>query len=194
MIWIVFAALTAAVIAGLLLPAVRKSAAAAPDDRNAFDRAVFRDQLAELDRDLERGVIGTAEAEAARNEIARRLIAASAAPEKPRSLGAPALALAATLIVPIVALPLYLKSGSPGLPDVPLAARMANAEKTGDYEALVLKVEQHLAQNPMTCRAGRFWRRPIAAASAGRMRRKLIAISFGSPNRPPRPWRITERP
>ena len=34
------------------------------------------------------------------------------------------------------------------LPDVPLAERMANAEKAGDYEALIVKVERHLAQNP----------------------------------------------
>lgn len=61
LIWTLFAVLTAAVIAVLLLPVARGRAAPA-GDRAAHDRAVFRDQLAELDRDLERGSIGAAEA------------------------------------------------------------------------------------------------------------------------------------
>lgn len=148
MIWIVFAFMTAAVIAVLILPVIRAKPQAQDLDRNAFDRAVFRDQLAELDRDVERGTIGTAEADAARNEISRRLIAASAASVKARPLRTPFLALLAALIIPAVALPLYLKGGSPMLPDVPLATRMEKAAETGDYEALIVKVEQHLALNP----------------------------------------------
>ena len=49
---------------------------------------MFRDQLAELDRDLARGAIGEKEAEAARNEISRRLIGAtSSAPVSSRAVG-----------------------------------------------------------------------------------------------------------
>ena len=148
MIWIVFAAMTAAVIAALLLPVLKRGAGQAGADRDAYDRAVFRDQLAELDRDLERGVIGLAEAEAARNEISRRIIAAAGQPRGKKAGAAPAAALLGVLLVPLVAVPLYLKAGSPQLPDVPLAQRMAEAEAKGDYEALIVKVEQHLAQNP----------------------------------------------
>ena len=149
MIWIVFAALTAAVIAALLLPVVWRNPSGEAVDRNAFDRAVFRDQLLELERDVERRTIGESEAEAARNEIARRLIGAASVPANtPKGVGAPAVALIAALLIPIVALPIYLQTGSPQLPDVPLALRMANAEKTGDYEALLAKAEKHLAQNP----------------------------------------------
>ena len=148
MIWIVFAAMTAAVIAALLLPVLKRGGGNATEDRNAYDRAVFRDQLAELDRDLERGVIGPAEAEAARNEISRRIIQAAEQPRHKHVGTAPAAVLLGVLIVPLVALPLYLRAGSPELPDVPLSLRMAEAEAKGDYEALVVKVEQHLAQNP----------------------------------------------
>lgn len=148
MIWIVFAAMTAAVIAVLILPVLKRGAEAGGADRNSYDRAVFRDQLTELERDLERGTIAPAEAEAARNEISRRLIAAAEQPRAKKAMAGPALALAAVLIVPLVALPLYLKAGSPGLPGVPLSERLAEAEDKGDYEALVVKVEQHLAQNP----------------------------------------------
>ena len=149
MIWFVFAAMTAAVIGGLLWPVVTSKPGGDVAGRDAYDRVVFRDQLAELDRDAERGTIGPAEAEAARNEISRRLIATSQAPEKkPAVSNAAWMAIAATVIVPLVALPLYLKSGSPTLPDVPLGIRMANAEKNGDMDALIVKVEQHLAANP----------------------------------------------
>ena len=148
MIWIIFAAMTAVVIAGLLRPIVKGQAVPEGHDRNAYDRAIFRDQLAELDRDVERGSIAAAEAEGARNEISRRLIAAAVAPEARRPLGSPSMALLAALIVPAVALPLYLKAGNPLLPDVPLAARLETATETGDYEALIAKVERHLASKP----------------------------------------------
>lgn len=140
--------MTLGVIAVLLLPVLRRGAGSGGDDRNAYDRAVFRDQLAELERDLERGVIGPAEAEAARNEVSRRLIAAAEQPRRTQGMTAPGFTIAAVLLVPLLALPLYLKAGSPGLPGVPLSQRMAQAEEKGDYEALIAKVELHLAQNP----------------------------------------------
>jgi cytochrome c-type biogenesis protein CcmH len=148
MIWIVFAAMTAVVIGALLWPVVKSKPAEDIAGRAAYDRAVFRDQLAELDRDVERGTIGRAEADAARNEISRRLIATAQEPAKRPVSSFAWMAIAATLIVPAVALPLYLRAGSPQLPDVPHALRMANAEKNGDMDALIEKVEQHLDANP----------------------------------------------
>lgn len=148
MIWIVFAAMTAAVIGALLWPVIKSKPAESIAGRNAYDRTVFRDQLAELDRDVERGTIGQAEADAARNEISRRLIATADEPARKPVSGFAWAAIAATLVVPLVALPLYLKAGSPQLPDVPHAWRMANAEKNGDMDALIAKVEQHLVDNP----------------------------------------------
>src|ERR1700733_11183052 len=43
--------------------------------RGQYDRAVYRDQLREVERDLARGVLTPAEADAARLEIQRRLLA-----------------------------------------------------------------------------------------------------------------------
>jgi cytochrome c-type biogenesis protein CcmH len=151
MLWIALAVLTAAVLAALLIPAVIRTAPADVADRNAYDRAVFRDQLAELERDAERGTIGAAEADAARNEISRRLIAASGQSRgagRRSGLGTRVIAILAALLIPAIALPIYLKAGSPALPDVPLADRMASAEQNGDFEALIVKVENHLADNP----------------------------------------------
>ena len=81
MIWLIFAGMTAAVVAALAVPFMRKSAAADSPDSD-FDRAIYRDQLQELDRDKARGLIGETEAQAARNEISRRLLQV-AKPEAP---------------------------------------------------------------------------------------------------------------
>lgn len=180
MIWIVIVAMTAAVIAALLLPVLKRGAGEGVD-RNAYDRAVFRDQLAELDRDLERGVIGPAEAEAARNEISRRIIAAAGRPQERQAAVAPAVALLCVLLVPIVAIPLYVKAGSPGLPGVPLAARMAEAEEKGDYEALIVKVEQHLASNPDDIEGWKVlapaYRRGLRLADSVEAHRNIVRLS-----------------
>src|SRR5690349_13703563 len=77
--FLIFAALAAAVILAVSWP-VLKARTGGPA-RAQYDEAVFRDQLAELERDKARGLIGGSEAEAARNEIARRLLSVNRTPE-----------------------------------------------------------------------------------------------------------------
>lgn len=150
LLWIVFAALTALILAAVLRPLARGAATAGVDDL-VFDKAVYRDQLSELAREAEEGLIPPSEAEAARTEIARRLLRAGAKAGERASSGASLrrLALIASIIaVPLFTMTFYLLRGSPELPAVPLAARLANAEANRDLEALIAKVEAHLAQNP----------------------------------------------
>ena len=144
MIWLIFASMTAAVVAALLVPFMRKSVGAQSPDSD-FDRTVYRDQLQELDRDAARGLIGETEAQAARNEISRRLLQV-AKPEMPAAGNR--YALLAVLLVPLIALPVYAKYGSPRLPDVPLQERLKGAIANQDFEALVATVEAHLAEAP----------------------------------------------
>jgi cytochrome c-type biogenesis protein CcmH len=144
MIWLIFALMTAAVVAVLLVPFMRKSAGAQSPDSD-FDRAIYRDQLQELDRDAARGLIGETEAQAARNEISRRLLQV-AKPEAP--IAGNRYALLAVLLVPLIALPIYAKYGNPLMPDVPLHERLKGAIANQDFEALVATVEAHLAQSP----------------------------------------------
>jgi cytochrome c-type biogenesis protein CcmH len=115
--------------------------------------SVYRDQLQEVDRDLERGVIAPAEAEAARTEIARRLIRADADGRGAPALGAAqaprrASALAAVVVMPVLAVGLYVALGSPDMPDAPLAARLSAPADEQDMAVLLARVEQHLAGNP----------------------------------------------
>jgi cytochrome c-type biogenesis protein CcmH len=72
-LWVIFGLMTAAAIAAVLLPLVRRRA----KEFSGNDIAVYRDQLGELDRDRAAGLIGKSEAEAARVEISRRLLAAA---------------------------------------------------------------------------------------------------------------------
>jgi cytochrome c-type biogenesis protein CcmH len=127
--WIIVAVLAVFVAGSLALPLWRPGDKAA---ESAPDQAIYRDQLAEVDRDLARGVLDGEEAARARAEIARRLLAAdragpAARAEAPASLsrvlgGVLALAVAAGSVA------LYWTIGQPGYPDMPLAARLAESE------------------------------------------------------------------
>ncbi|MGA7458487.1 MAG: c-type cytochrome biogenesis protein CcmI, partial [Methyloceanibacter sp.] len=75
LLWIILACLTAIVLLVLLRPLAGPGAGDRPAE--AFDSAVYRDQLGEIESDRARGLIGEEEAEAARVEIARRLLAAN---------------------------------------------------------------------------------------------------------------------
>ena len=143
-IWLIFAGMTTAVVTVLLVPFTRKSSGSLNSDAD-FNLAVYRDQLQELERDQGRGLIGAAEAEAARNEISRRLLQVAKA--KPAAVGSK-YSLLAVLLVPLIALPIYAKYGSPRSPDVRLQERLKGAIANQDFEALVATVEAHLAQNP----------------------------------------------
>ncbi|MBB3978636.1 cytochrome c-type biogenesis protein CcmH [Rhizobium azooxidifex] len=151
--WILVAVLTAAVAIVLLLPLLRAGRNA--DSAEAHDAEVYRDQLDELRRDEAAGLIGGAEAELARAEIARRLIAASArgqaahaetalpASETRRNRLAQVIVV---VLLPAIGLCLYLLQGRPELPAQPLAARLA--APGNDLNILLARAEQHLAENP----------------------------------------------
>lgn len=146
--WILVAILTAAVAAVLLLPLLRRPVAAAGDA--SHDVEVYRDQLEELKRDEATGLIGASEAELARAEVARRLIAAKkdetkgkADPAERRNRLAQAFVI---LLMPAVGLCLYLATGRPDLPAQPLAERLANPGN--DISILIARAENHLARNP----------------------------------------------
>lgn len=147
--WILVATLTAAVAAVLLLPLLR--AAASAEAPQSHDVEVYRDQLEELKRDERNGLISGEDADFARAEVARRLLAATdavkaTAPVRPAKRGNRLAQLAVILILPAVGLCLYLRTGNPDVPDAPLSARLANPD--GDMNILIARAEQQLAAKP----------------------------------------------
>ena len=164
LLWVGFAVLTAVVVAVLLRPllAVADSDAATAGAGEGAARvaasAVYRDQLAEIDAERGRGLIGDAEAEAARVEIARRLLAA-AGTDDGVAVGAPvrgSLGVATMLVavaLPLVAIATYLAIGTPGQPGLPHASRVA-PPGTAPIAQLVAQVEERLRQHPED---GRGW-------------------------------------
>jgi len=151
LIWVVLACLTAIVLFVLLRPLA--GAGASHRTPEAFDAAVYRDQLGEIDSDRARGLIGAEEAEGARIEVARRLLAAdstarSADRAKPDGTRARTAMIAVGAALPLLALGVYLTYGSPRLPDQPLAARLADPASDRNLEALVARAEARLRQHP----------------------------------------------
>src|SRR5438270_4593788 len=109
--------MTMLALAVLLLPLLLRRQRG--EAREAYDLAVYRDQLVEIERDLARGLLKVEQAEAARTEIGRRILALSPTPARPGSPAtAPfAVATVAVLLLPFGAWLLYARLGSPALPD-----------------------------------------------------------------------------
>jgi cytochrome c-type biogenesis protein CcmH len=154
MFWIVVVGMTAAALLAVLWPLVRRTR----DTRSGSDVEVYRDQLDEIDRDLKCGLIGAEEAEAARIEVSRRLIAAAemagtitmaqddasmrrrdrrSRKKPPRRLAEQkrpsrrlhlAVGAVAVTLISVGTFFTYLKVGSPNLSGQPAAARVAVAQ------------------------------------------------------------------
>lgn len=143
----------AIVVLGFVFVPLARGRAARGRDRNVFARVVYRDQLGELTRDRERGVIGAGEEEAARREIERRLLAAAGTEAETAAKPRPVLAALLGLFVIVVGGGLYAVLGSPGLPDLPYAGRaaeraVARHQMPTDLNKAVADLEAKLKANP----------------------------------------------
>jgi cytochrome c-type biogenesis protein CcmH len=136
MLWFVMALMTVAAIFAVLWPLARRTPL-----RTGSDVAVYRDQIDEIERDRAAGLIAEREAEAARVEVSRRLLAAAdaVAPElSPDRAGwrRRAAALTALILLPLGAASVYLMLGSPDLTGQPQAARRDSSPEPGGWPRL----------------------------------------------------------
>jgi cytochrome c-type biogenesis protein CcmH len=184
-LWVIFALMTAAAIFAVVWPLGR----APRESGGGTDVAVYRDQLREIDSDRANGLIGEAEAEAARVEISRRLLAAA---EPPAAAGAVeagvrgtqprrTAAIAVLVVLTLGPLGLYIALGSPNLPGEPAFARIKTPQVGESIASLISQVETHLAASPddgagweviapVYARLGRF-------DDAVKARRKALALN-----------------
>jgi len=150
--WLICAILTVAVTVLTLRPLLRSGGEAAAEAEH--DLRVYKDQLAELDRERDRSVIGPAEAQAARLEISRRILAASDAAKAaaaPRGVGTRARSLIFSVFSGAVvagSLGLYMMFGSPGYRGRPYAERVSQPTATASVQELVARVEARLREAP----------------------------------------------
>jgi cytochrome c-type biogenesis protein CcmH len=148
LLWLLIALMTGGAILAVLWPLARGRERIAA----SADLAVYRDQLAEIERDRTRGLLAGTEAEGARIEVSRRLIAAADAKESGSTQSTldrrRVVSLLALIGIPVVAGVLYVSFGSPDLPGAPLAARLDKPPELQDVGVLLRRVEAHLKQNP----------------------------------------------
>jgi cytochrome c-type biogenesis protein CcmH len=149
-----FVSLGVLLVAGALLfivvPLARRSARPAAT-RDAVNAAVYRDQLRELDADVQAGTLSPDQRDKAREEIEARLAAdlgkSEPAPESTGSARGAALALG--LAVPICALAIYLTVGNPRALS-PEAAGGANPHgmTAQQFETMVGRLAARMKENP----------------------------------------------
>ncbi|WP_299396604.1 c-type cytochrome biogenesis protein CcmI [Pelagibius sp.] len=188
--WLLAAALTALVVAVLVLPLLRRPAdpdAEGYDARSAYDQTVYRDQLRELQEDQRRGLLPAEEADAAKREVERRLLrsdaeaqaggsTASSAPLF-RRLGAAFI----VLLMPLAGVGIYLGYGTPGLPGLPFAERQGGSSQ--EAEMLVAQLEARLAGNPEDAEGwlvlARVYERMARYGQAAEAYRRIIELGRG---------------
>ena len=154
MLEFLLALLTTATVGALLVPLLRTTARRTERLDSAL--AIYRDQLAEIERTRADGTVSEADAAAARIEVERRILTAAnasdaAAPRDSATLHRflpPALAL----VIPLLALGVYLNVGRPGLPAAPFASRPAgehpNSNQPMTAERMLAEARARLAENP----------------------------------------------
>ena len=151
MLWLIFALLTLAIVAILMIPFLKRTLEDAPP-RVDYDIVVYRNQLAEIDQEIERGLLTESQADAARAEVHRRMLAAEDAelkmpvrPLRTDNFRARLVAIIAiAVVVPLGAIIMYGALGSPHLQGKPYAWRLHNDPEfvvaaTADAQAALLQ-------------------------------------------------------
>ncbi len=152
--WVASVIMVMAVMAVIAFPFLRRPRKILA--RAEYDLAIYKDQMRELEDDIAAGEISGEEAKAARNEIARRILAADTArqraanaiKDKGSATGRGIVMLLALALVPALAYGVYVQKGRPGMPDMPIAKRLAVAAQRHDTSALIKRVEDRLAKHP----------------------------------------------
>ncbi|GEO13449.1 cytochrome c-type biogenesis protein CycH [Microvirga aerophila] len=149
--------MTAAAVMAVLWPLSRHYAVSGQADPNT---QFYREQIDEIERDRERGVLLPNEAEAAKAEAGRRLLRATGMEDVAVAVGEPALRrrrAASTLalsVLPILAIAIYGAYGSPHLLGQPPVMAARGPATPSDLATAISQIESHLAQNPQD---GRGW-------------------------------------
>ena len=133
----------------VVIPLLRSGAGGTA--RRDQELAIYKDQLSEIDRDQARGLVGDDEADAARAEIGRRIIAIDDAGtgEAPTGKRAPVMAALTGICVPALALAAYLHQGSPTLQQAtPGTAASAQGPTAAEQRDRIKQLADELQKDP----------------------------------------------
>lgn len=188
-LWLGIVVLTFGAAALALRPLLRP-----PKDKSSLDHAIqfYEARRLELDRQVSAGLISESERTASEAEQARRLLALARqqqVEEEQKAGSARRSKIAALLLLvglPVLSIPLYLRTGTPDMPDQPIASRVTPGSDAEMQKALQ-RIELHLASNPNDARG--FEVIAPAYMRLGRYQdaafafRRVIAISGETPDR-----------
>jgi cytochrome c-type biogenesis protein CcmH len=145
------AGLLALAVAALLIAAALQRGGGGTGSAEGSARDIRADQLREIERDAERGIIAPEEAARLRAEVGRRLIEAAGPGAAPAAVtqgpGRVAAALAALAVVG-GGVVLYLWLGAPGYPDLPMSERLAEAQALRDARPSQAEAEASIPPAP----------------------------------------------
>lgn len=148
----IYATLIIVAVAAMILPCLWFARRRQPSgaDRKAANLAIFRDQLADLERERNEGSLDESEFEQARSELQRRLLeeveAGDEAEPAPASTSRPT-AVALLVLLPLAALAAYTVLGNPRALD-PVNTAPQKQMTAADIEGMVAKLAARMQQNP----------------------------------------------
>ena len=136
-----------------VLPPLLRRAPAAAGSRAEANVAIYRDQLRELEADLQAGTLAADQYDKARREIEARLLAdvpASTEPETPSAVTGRGHVAAVVLAVavPFLAVGVYLTVGSPAALLAGAGGDSAHGLTPQQFETLVARLAAKLKENP----------------------------------------------
>ena len=153
--WIASGFVLLATLIAIILSIIRARA----NSSDEYNATIYHDQLNEIERDINHGVLNPIDGEALKTEIKKRLekntkIVLANAKDQSKQAGARAsitVAIAIVGIIPFTSYGLYSYLGSPGKPDLPFANRQFNPSvdaASAEMDSFVKKLRERLDQNP----------------------------------------------
>ena len=180
--WLSAGLLLLAALSFLLIPTLRGRRRQPEEDRTALNVALYQERVAELAAQQAAGVLDDAQMTKGRDEAARELLADTEGADAPRQghLGK-ALPLLAAVLVPLMALGLYLHFGAAD--KVALTQEFAQAPKS--MEEMTARLERVVQAQPDSAEAVYFLGRAYMAeqrpADAARTFERAVALAGRQP-------------
>ena len=127
--WLAAGTLVVAVTA-LLVATMEQRPTAPGAALRAPEQRIFAEQLREIDRDTERGILGLDEAQRLRNEVARRILDRDRDAVPVATTRGPTMIAAVIVVFAVLGggVTIYGQIGAPDYPDLPMSRRIAEAE------------------------------------------------------------------